>query len=207
MLHYGFSARRNDEAAITTETTAAVSSRARKQRAAAAATLALLAVAGMPRLAAAQGANHSAGNGGDAIRCSSGKPEIAIIACTHIIEDRREGVENRAIALRNRAFRHQQLGDFDAAIADYTTALDRPEQRGVQAKTRMNRGLMHFRRGDDADAMADYNEAVTLDPKLTSAYINRAAVFSKSGDDARAIADLRPWRRLESRDRRLYEGD
>jgi len=104
---------------MTREATVAVASRAGKQRAVAAVTLVLLAVAGMTRLAAAQGANHSAGNGGDAIRGSSGKPEIAIIACTHIIEDRREGVENRAIALRNRAFRHQQLGDFDAAIANY----------------------------------------------------------------------------------------
>ena len=69
--------------------------------------LALLSFAGMARLAGAQGANHNGSNGGDAVRCSSGKPEIAIIACTHIIEDRREDDEYRAIALQNRAYRYQ----------------------------------------------------------------------------------------------------
>jgi hypothetical protein len=46
---------------MTREATVAVASRTRKQRAVAAATLALLAIAGMTRLAAAQGANHSGG--------------------------------------------------------------------------------------------------------------------------------------------------
>jgi hypothetical protein len=103
--------RRNDEAAITREATADGASRARKRLAVAAVMLALMAVAGMAQPAGAQGANHNGSNGGDAVRCSSGKPEIAIIACTHIIEDRREDDEYRAIALRNRAFRYQQLGE------------------------------------------------------------------------------------------------
>jgi tetratricopeptide (TPR) repeat protein len=125
--------------------------------------LALLAFAGSTRPAPAQGPNHRGGNGVDAIRCTSGKPEVAIIACSKIIEDQRENADNRAIALRNRAFRYQQLGDSDRAIADYTTALKHPEQPGVRAKTYLNRGLMYFRRSDDAEALADYNEAVALE--------------------------------------------
>ena len=46
--------------------------------------------------ASAQGADHGGGHGGDAIRCTSGKPEIAIIACTNIIQDKREDGEKRA---------------------------------------------------------------------------------------------------------------
>lgn len=88
--------------------------------------------------AEAQGANHDGGHEEDSIRCASGRPEAAIVGCTNIILDKRESEGNRAIALRNRAFQYQQLGDFEKAIADYTTALNRPEQRPVHAKTRVN---------------------------------------------------------------------
>src|SRR5580704_18727930 len=108
-------------------------------------TLALLpALVLVARTANPQGADHGAGHEGDAIRCTSGKPEIAVVACSNIIQDKREEDGKRAIALRNRAFRYQQLGDFDRAIADYTLALDRPEQHGVEARTRLNRGLLYF---------------------------------------------------------------
>jgi hypothetical protein len=67
----------------------------RMRRALVPSTLALLSVAGTTHFAAAQGANQAGGNGGDAIRCSSGKAEIAIVACTHIIVDRREEDDDR----------------------------------------------------------------------------------------------------------------
>ena len=114
----------------------------------------------------AQGANHGGGAGGDAIRCASGKPQVAIPACGNIIADKREESENRSIALRNRASSYQQLGDLDHAIADYTTALKNPEQRGILAKIHLNRGLMYFRKNDEAEALADYNDAIALDAKL-----------------------------------------
>src|SRR5258708_29421177 len=101
-----------------------------------------------------QGADHSGGHGGDAIRCTSGKPEVAVIACTNIIQDRSEGGDKRTIALRNRAFHYQQMGDVNRAIADYTTALDHPEY-GIQARTYSNRGLMYFVKGDEDHALAD----------------------------------------------------
>ena len=63
--------------------------------------LVLMALVGAAKRSDAQGANHAGGNGGDAIRCVSPKPEIAIPACSNIIKDKREESENRAIALRN----------------------------------------------------------------------------------------------------------
>src|SRR5579862_1883179 len=93
--------------------------------------LALSAIAGSAPLAEAQGASHEEGHAEDRTQCTSGKPAIAIVACTHIIEGRSAGDESRASALRNRAFYYQQLGDLDRAIADYTTVLKRPEQRRV----------------------------------------------------------------------------
>ena len=46
-----------------------------------------------------QGANHEGGHSGDGIRCSSGKPDIAIIACTNIIEDKHESDVNHGDGL------------------------------------------------------------------------------------------------------------
>jgi len=46
----------------------------------------------------------------------------------------------------------------------------------VQAK-RISTRLIYFRKGDEVHALADYNEAVIQDPKLASAYINRASLF------------------------------
>jgi tetratricopeptide (TPR) repeat protein len=180
-------ARRNDEAAIPREATVAVASRLCRLRAVFVPMLALLAVAGMTRPAAAQGANHSGGNGGDAIRCSSGKPEIAIIACTHIIEDRSEGVENRAIALRNRAFRHQQLGDFDAAIADFSLAI------GLDAKmiaAYIDRGAAYVGKSDWDLAIADFTSAIALDPNQYAAYLDRGQALGAKRQREQAIADF-----------------
>src|ERR1700742_3235009 len=104
--------------------------------------LMLTALVGAANRSDAQGANHAGGNGGDAIRCASGKPQVAIPACSNIIRDQREESGNRAMALRNRASSYQQLFDLDHAIADYTAALASPEQHAALAKIQPNRGLM-----------------------------------------------------------------
>src|SRR5689334_23825099 len=64
--------------------------------------LALLAAVSTARVAHAQGASHEEGHADDKVHCSSGKPDVAIVACTHIIDDRHEEEESKAIALRNR---------------------------------------------------------------------------------------------------------
>jgi tetratricopeptide (TPR) repeat protein len=122
---------------------------------------------------------YAEGHADDRIQCSSGRPDAAIIACTNIIRD--AGLEEfeRATALKNRAFHYQESGDLDQAITDYTAVLARSEQRRVQAKTYLNRGLMYFRKGAAAAALADFTKTAELDPKLDSAYINRASLRMK----------------------------
>src|SRR5271154_785340 len=87
--------------------------------------LALLVLGSMAHPAAAQGvgANHEGGNNGYRYQCNSGTPDDAIVACTKIIDDKREDAEGRAMALQNRGFYYQQKGDLDHSIADYTTVL------------------------------------------------------------------------------------
>ena len=151
-----------------------------------------------------QGANHEGGHTGDGIRCSSGKPDAAIIACTSIIDDKRESDENHLIALRNRAVYFSQQGELDHAIADFTAALKLSWDKDPTAKVYVNRGLLYFRKGDDASALADYNQAVVVDPQLASAYINRASILMKRGDDTSAISDLEQALRLDPKDADIY---
>src|ERR1700743_326828 len=138
----------------------------------------------------AQTASQGGMRSGDAIRCASGKPQPAIVACTNIVNDKHESDEARAIARRNRAYQFQQAGDLDRAIADYTAALDRPEPRETQAKIRLNRGALYFQIGQEASALEDLGKALTLDPKLKSAYVTRATLLANRGDDAEALEDL-----------------
>jgi tetratricopeptide (TPR) repeat protein len=179
-------------------------SRHRFPRIGIAAPVALLALAGAACLAHAQGANHSGGHAGDAIRCASGKPPAAIAACGNIIADEREEPESRAIALRNRGSYYQQQGDTDRAIADYSAALKNTIQRATLAKVHLNRGLMYFRKNDEAEALADYEEAIALDAKLASAYVNRAAIFTNRSEDDRALADLDKAAAMTPKDAGIY---
>jgi tetratricopeptide (TPR) repeat protein len=142
--------------------------------------LAVFALGSMAPPAAAQGvgANHEEGHDGYREQCNSSAPAVAILACTKIIEDQREDDEARAIALQNRGFYYQQAGDLDHSIADYTTVVKYSSGRRARAKVYLNLGLLYFQKGDQATALDNYNEAVRLDPKLTSAYLNRASVFT-----------------------------
>jgi tetratricopeptide (TPR) repeat protein len=159
---------------------------------------------GITSRAAAQITKGSASSSSDKTQCSYAKPDVAIIVCTHIIEDKREDEDIRAAALRNRASFYEQAGDFDRATADYTTALKRPEPNRVKANLYLNRGLMYFRKGDQDRALADYGEAVTLDPKLATAYINRSAILIARGDNDGAIADLDRVILLNPKDSAIY---
>src|SRR5262249_49165826 len=132
-------------------------------------------------------------------QCNSGALDEAIIGCTKIIETRHIDAEDRATALQNRGFYYQQKGDLDRSIADYTAVLKLSARR-ERAKVNLNLGLLHAQKGDAAAALDNYEEAVRLDPKLTSAYINRASLFMKRGDTGHAIADLDRAAQLSPKD-------
>ena len=142
--------------------------------------LIFLALGTMARPAASQdvGANHAEGNGGYRDQCNSSAPDVGISACGKIIEDRRESADIRGTALQNRAFYYQQKGDLDRSIADYSTVLTFSNGRKARAKICLNLGLLYFQKGAAASALDKFNEAVSLDPKMTSAYRSTALQFS-----------------------------
>jgi Flp pilus assembly protein TadD len=52
------------------------------------------------------------------------------------------------------------------------------------------RGRLAYRDGDLSLALIDFDRAISLDPNLTDAYVDRAIVFSRMGDLKRAFADI-----------------
>jgi tetratricopeptide (TPR) repeat protein len=55
-------------------------------------------------------------------------------------------------------------------------------------------------KGDFDRAMNDYNEAIKLDPRNSSSYAVRGAIFVRQGNFDRALADLNEARRLKPQD-------
>ncbi len=167
-------------------------------------TIAVLVLAAAVQWAAGQESSQGGGHSSDRNGCSSSNPEVAIVACTNIIEDLREDEDSRSVALLNRGSLFQKKGDLGRAISDYTAVLKLSVGRGLRAKIYLNRGLVHFQKGDDPEALADYNDALTLDPSLASAYINRATILMKRDDLVQALADLDKATLLNPKDAALY---
>ena len=112
-------------------------------------------------------------------RCVDPNPETAIAGCTAMIESRREGVDNRAVAFLSRGNAYNGLGQYDRAIEDYDQAI---LLKPSYAKAFVNRGNAWLRKGDPDRAIQDYDEALRLDPSDTIAQDNRrVAVERKAG--------------------------
>ena len=82
--------------------------------------------------------------------------------------------------------RIKQLGNTDAALADYSAALELdPELTAVHT----GRGRIHQQEEDFTAAVADYTRAIELEPGRAMAYLDRANAYSSQGDYKSALAD------------------
>jgi tetratricopeptide (TPR) repeat protein len=54
----------------------------------------------------------------------------------------------------------------------------------------VNRGIAYASSGDNQKAFQDFGQAIQLDPKLSTAYVDRAGAYLRTGDTDAAIADL-----------------
>jgi tetratricopeptide (TPR) repeat protein len=119
--------------------------------------------------------------------CGSSKPAVVIPNCTKVIKDRGQPPGVRALALSNRGFASQNIGEVDDAISDYSAAIKLVLGAGLGrhgpsakllAKIYVNRGVAYGMRSDPAGALSDYDAALALDPGLDSARYNRAALLA-----------------------------
>ena len=68
----------------------------------------------------------------------------------------------------------------------------------------MDQGQAAVSKGDYPTAIANYSEAIQLDPKLATAYVNRGSAYLHNGTWDSAIADLSEAIRLDPEDPNAY---
>ncbi|HEX4712936.1 tetratricopeptide repeat protein [Phenylobacterium sp.] len=118
--------------------------------------------------------------------CGSSKPAVVVPNCTKVIKDRGQPAGVRALALSNRGFASQSIGEVEDAISDYSAAIKlvlaglgrHGPSAKLLAKIYVNRGVAYGMRSDPTRALSDYDVALALDPGLDSARYNRAALLA-----------------------------
>lgn len=91
-----------------------------------------------------------------------------------------------ALELYREGRRLNAAGDFRAAIAAFTVAIDLRPQYALAWNSR---GYARLRLGDYKGAIGDLTQAIALDPEYANAFRNRAAALRASGQTADAEKD------------------
>jgi tetratricopeptide (TPR) repeat protein/membrane protease YdiL (CAAX protease family) len=97
---------------------------------------------------------------------------------------------------------HGMAGRYDAALADFTRAMDLEPK---SADYRANRGWAHKLKGDWARAIEDCDEAIRFDPRLAFAFYIRGLARAKIGQWRPAQDDLDETVRLGAADADIHE--
>jgi tetratricopeptide (TPR) repeat protein len=95
---------------------------------------------------------------------------------------------------------HQQRGEYDLAIADFTEAL---RQNNLLAW--LGRGNAFYGKRDYDRAIIDYTEAIRFDPNAT-AYTNRGKAYENKGELKQALMDYKVALSLERQLQEAVDG-
>jgi tetratricopeptide (TPR) repeat protein len=79
-----------------------------------------------------------------------------------------------------------------------------PQSQGINATDYFLRGLGKDESGDYRAALADYNQAITINPKFSEAYNNRANLKDKLNDIQGALADYNQAITINPKDSEAY---
>ena len=111
--------------------------------------------------------------------------------------------EIRAVDLYEKGFANMDLGKYDQAIQDLSTAIELdPKEVGPY----YNRGLAYTKLRQHPEALQDYSRAIELDPKFEAAYIQRGFTFFNMGQDDQAIDDFNRAIALNPKPAAAYNG-
>lgn len=112
--------------------------------------------------------------------------ELRLRSCTGVIDDTSRIGDIRAEAYLNRGIAHEELGQIQRAIEDYTQGLKlNPDYRALYNR----RGLAYYDEDKRDLAIADFSQAIRLDPKDTEALIYRGLAYAAQDDHDKAILD------------------
>jgi tetratricopeptide (TPR) repeat protein len=126
--------------------------------------------------------------------CQGQQPDLALKACTQIIEAKAEPAARLAQAHNMRATVHQRMGQPDKAIADFGQGIQLMKDAG---KSGWEVAFIYFMRantyrakGDLDQAIADHSESIRIAPGWDKSYNDRGAIYFQKGDFARALDDI-----------------
>jgi tetratricopeptide (TPR) repeat protein len=85
------------------------------------------------------------------------------------------------------------------ALATCTRALQEPLDLEDRAATLVNRGVIRMIHGDLGGAEADLDAAITLQPKLSDAWLNKGFLRLRSGDGSAALPLVEKAMQLRAR--------
>jgi tetratricopeptide (TPR) repeat protein len=120
--------------------------------------------------------------------------EVALRACTAVIDAGAMPGPKLALVYSMRATVHQRMNEPDKAIADFSAGIRLMEDAGQSdwtlAFTYFMRANVHRTKGDLDQAIADYTAAIRIAPGWDKPYNERGAVFFHLGDFGRALEDI-----------------
>jgi tetratricopeptide (TPR) repeat protein len=131
----------------------------------------------------------------DSDACFRESGDVAIAACSRIIDSRKSNRANRVEAYASRGQEWYAKHDYDKAIADFNRAIDLNPKGLAEYGTGAilaygNRGNAYNEKGDAKRAIENYTMAIAIDPKYTASYTSRGLQYEKLGDLEKARADF-----------------
>ncbi len=87
----------------------------------------------------------------------------------------------------NRGAAQQKLFEYDAALSDYSKAI---ELNDNNPNIFMYRGFLYYQKGNYEDALNDFNTVIEIDPENPFAYYNRGMIHTKQADEDKACEDF-----------------
>jgi tetratricopeptide (TPR) repeat protein len=134
--------------------------------------------------------------------CASQVPETSIAGCTAVLgRGERETAQNRALAYRNRAISYFPRREFDRALADLDESLRLEPDNAASIETR---GEVFARQGRCDKAVDDFAQAMQINAKAPSPYVNRSDCRRVRKDFDGAVADANQALALDPKNAGAY---
>jgi len=127
-------------------------------------------------------------------QCESRDPDIAINACSILIEKGGVAIEFLPKVIAQRAGAYASKFDYDHAVKDYTHAIKLRPEFWIAYD---GRGLAHANRLNFELAIKDYDQAIKLKPDAAKAYYHRGLAKFGLCDIDGADADIMKARELD----------